>query len=47
MHNGHHLVAKTRHRWTVGDDPQHRFAGIKTMPVDVPAPFRHLMQKVF
>lgn len=34
------LVAKTRHIWTVEDDPTERFARIKTVDVDVLEPFR-------
>jgi hypothetical protein len=36
---GQQMVGKTRHRWTVIDDPQRRFARIKTARVDVLEPF--------
>jgi hypothetical protein len=36
--NDQRMVGKTRHRWTVVDDPKERFARIKTLVVDVLAP---------
>ncbi|MBO6727771.1 MAG: hypothetical protein JJ911_19090 [Rhizobiaceae bacterium] len=35
-----HLIAKTRHIWTVEDDPTERFARIKTVDVEVLELFR-------
>jgi hypothetical protein len=32
------MASKTRHRWTVVDDPKGRFARIKTLAVDVLEP---------
>jgi hypothetical protein len=36
--DGRRVVGKTRHRWTVVDDPKERFARIKTLAVDVLEP---------
>jgi hypothetical protein len=38
--NDQAMVSKTRHRWTVVDDPKERFARIKTLAVDVLEPIR-------
>jgi hypothetical protein len=37
--DGKDLTAKTRHTWTVTDDPKRRFAQIKQMDVEVIEPF--------
>ena len=37
--NGNEMVARTRHTWTVEDDPSERFARIKTVDVDLLVPF--------
>ena len=37
--NGQGMTAKTRHVWTVTDDPSERFARIKSMDVEVLEPF--------
>jgi hypothetical protein len=37
--NGAQMKAKTRHNWTVEDKPSERFARIKTIKVEVLAPF--------
>jgi hypothetical protein len=36
--NDQRMVGKTRHRWTVVDDPKERFARIQTLAVDVLEP---------
>jgi hypothetical protein len=38
--DGKEMVTKTRHRWTVIDNPQERFARIKTATVEVLEPFQ-------
>lgn len=38
--DGNEMTAKTRHNWTVTDDPTERFARIKTVDVEVLEPFK-------
>ena len=37
--NSSEMVAKTRHRWVIEDDPTRRFAQIRTMDVEILEPF--------
>jgi hypothetical protein len=38
--DGKEMITKSRHRWTVIDNPQERFARIKTAAVEVLEPFK-------